>query len=175
MQLWARRVLLFAAGLILLTAGSWAVRWMFPGGMSPKTLETFMSRAYYVFKMSIGGILGLVVAKQRDVVDYFGHKLKMFKAGVLVNRHKLKEERFFDDNNAQKYCCEGVFGSDKDFMEMVDECFAAVVLVVCCVVWTIGGIILGQRNFCSKISWAIAITNLSRVLLPILRFHFGQD
>ena len=131
--------------------------------------------------MGFAGVSGLVLSAQRDLLDELGFPLKIFKAGILGARHKLKIEGFFDDMNAQKYCCEGVFGSDKDFMAIVDECFFAVILVMVGVIWTLGCMLLAQAVFETEAQWAstlitlCAVTSMSRVIHPIFRFNLRQE
>ena len=129
----------------------------------------------------VGGIIGLGLASSREILDQFSHLKKMFQSYVVVNRQRLKEENFFDDANAQKYCCEGVVGSDEEFMKLLNECFIAVCMVVFCILWGFGCMMLAVRAVSSEVSWTFtliglsAFINLGRVLHPILKFQFRQD
>ena len=180
-QLNTRWVWLTAGGMLLGGGVFYGVTVVFPGSFATVTIQTLAGWGKSALVTSMGGAIGLILACERELVDLCGHNLKMFKAFVLRDRYRLKQEGFFNDENAQKYCCEGVFGSDKDFMAIVDECFLAVILVLVCVFWALGAMLIAQRARDSNVSWTFtliclsAILNLSRVLYPILRFNLRQD
>ena len=129
----------------------------------------------------IGGCIGLGLASTREILDQVGHLKKMFQSYVLVNRQRLKAANFFDDSNGQKYCCEGVVGSDEQFKKILDTCFLAVFLVAVCYVLGFAAIIISLRVLSSVLDWTFCLLipgilgSLGRVLHPIYKFHFQED
>ena len=180
-QLNTRWVWLTAGGMLLGGGVFYGVTVVFPGSFATVTIQTLAGWGKSALVTSMGGAIGLILACERELVDLCGHNLKMFKAFVLRDRYRLKQEGFFNDENAQKYCCEGVFGSDKDFMAIVDECFFAVILVMVGVIWTLGCMLLAQAVFETEAQWAstlitlCAVTSMSRVIHPIFRFNLRQE
>ena len=162
-------------GIILATP-----KW-FPDTTASFIAEKLQSWLLSGLGLAIGGMIGAFLAACRDILDQFGHLKKMFMSYVLVNRKRLKEENFFDDSNGQKYCCEGVVGSDEEFMKILNECFIAVCMVVFCILWGFGCMMLAVRAISSEVSWTFtliglsAFINLARVLHPIVKFQFHQD
>ena|SRR3990167_2967614 len=84
-----------------------------------------------MFYGGIGGMIGgFIVGSGAMLEENFRFKLKVFKAGVMVQKERLKTLGFFANDNPQKYCCEGVFGSAAEQLKEVNEGFLTILLLL---------------------------------------------